>query len=314
MKRIVLVINKSWEADAVFAALFNPDFKTFPSKYAGLYKGITVENKHYPWDSKLQGCAEPAVIYTKEDRQVEIWCLNEVMTPPAKDNTDSFYFSRAFYKAKDMKKIVGYSDMPIDMLIAYGTAGAPTEVSKNGNIVIGSDVFPYDARLAPENLLYVNKQMDQLIPSGISQDFFDRLNLGLSAIELRVFFETAMLTPPINPATAFQIFADRSIVAVGDINVNSYADFDAGDKAALAAYKALPGSTNQLAYSVETTHAVIRLEGECDNFMFISAITDRDAYFDFEVTPKSHAQNFSAAFNGGIFLNWFLPFLLNYQA
>jgi hypothetical protein len=312
MKRIVLVINKSWEADAVFAALFNPDFKTFPPKYADLYKDITIENIHYPWDNKLQGCAEPAVIYTKHDRQVEIWCLNEVMTPPAKDNTDGFYFSRAFYKAKDMKKIVGYSDMPIDMLIAYGTAGAPTEVSKNGNIVIGSNIFPYDARLAPENLLYVNNKMDQLIPSGISQDFFDRLNLGLSAIELRVFFETAMLTPPINPATAFQIFADRSIVAVGDINVNSYADFDAGDKAALAAYKVLPGSTNQLAYSVETTHAVIRLEGECDNFMFISAITDRDAYFDFEVTPKSHAQNFSAAFNGGIFLNWFLPFLLNY--
>jgi len=42
MKRIVLVINKSWEADAVFAALFNADFKTFPPKY---YEKSQVRNK-----------------------------------------------------------------------------------------------------------------------------------------------------------------------------------------------------------------------------------------------------------------------------
>ena len=72
MKRIVLVINKSWEADAVFAALFNADLKTFPPKYADLYNDVIVENIHYPWDSHLQGVSEPSVIYIKGDRQVEI--------------------------------------------------------------------------------------------------------------------------------------------------------------------------------------------------------------------------------------------------
>ena len=44
-------------------------------------------------------------------------------------------------------------------------------------------------------------------------------------------------------------------------------------------------------------------------FMFISAITDRDAHFNQEDVPRASAQNFSCAFNGGIFLSWFLPFL-----
>ena len=95
------------------------------------------------------------------------------------------------------------------------------------------------------------------------------------------------------------------------MNTNSYADFDASDKEALTDYNKLNKATEP-AYSIETTHAVIRCESKCDNFIFISAITDRDAYFDNEVTPRSHAQNFSAAFNGGVFMNWFVPFLFSY--
>jgi hypothetical protein len=56
---------------------------------------------------------------------------------------------------------------------------------------------------------------------------------------------------------------------------------------------------------------LLREKIQVKKFIFISAITDRDAYFDNEDLPKSHAQNFSASFNGGVFLNWFIPLLFD---
>jgi hypothetical protein len=200
--------------------------------------------------------------------------------------------------------------------VAYGTAGVPSEISKNGGIVVGSKIFPYNAGKTTAELTYTNPAMGTQVVSTISQDFFDKLNTAISSIAMKLYFETSALSPPQNPSNAFQFVADPHIVAIGDINVSSYKDFDECDKAALQAYadlqKKTPAYKPDIAYSVETTHGVIRLESPCDNFIFVSAITDRDAYFDNEVTPKSHAQNFSASFNGGVFFNFLIPYIFNY--
>lgn len=315
MERILIIINKSWEADAVFAALFNDDFKLgLPDNLQQLWKTMSHDDLDYPFKGK-QGDAKPRVTFTVANFCIEIWCLNTVMTP-RQDNTDFFYYSRAIQKAADLPKIFNYSTDPIKLLIAYGTAGLPSEVSKNGGIVVGSKIFPYNAGKTKPNFTYTNVKMGTQVVSTISQDFFDKLNIGASSIAMRLYFETSVLATPQNPSNAFQLIADPKIVAIGDINVSSYMDFDECDKAALTAYsdlqKATPVYKTDIAYSVETTHSVIRLESPCDNFIFVSAITDRDAYFDSEVTPKVHAQNFSASFNGGVFFNFFIPFLFNY--
>lgn len=135
---------------------------------------------------------------------------------------------------------------------------------------------------------------------------------------MRFFFEQQALLPSINPAPNFPLVADPSIVAVSDMNIVSYAQFATADADALKAYSKkyppplnppVPPANYNNAYSVETTHGLIRLQATCDNFMFISCITNRDAYFNNEVTPRVGAQNFACAFNGRIFLSWFLPFL-----
>jgi hypothetical protein len=103
MERIIIIINKSWEADAVFAALFNDDFKLgLPDNLQQFWKSMPHHNLNYPFKGK-QGVAKPRVTFTLKNLHIEIWCLNTVMTPPQNAN-DSFYYSRAIQKAKDLAR------------------------------------------------------------------------------------------------------------------------------------------------------------------------------------------------------------------
>ena len=126
---------------------------------------------------------------------------------------------------------------------------------------------------------------------------------------MKLYFEKKALVPPINPANTFQVIADNSIVAISDVNIKSYSDYKTADKAALDAYANL--KTSQVPYSVETTHGLTRIETRKYDFIFITAVTDRDAYFDFEVTPRPSAQNFSCSFNAGLVISWLIPFMNN---
>ncbi len=313
MKRIIIVINKNWEADAAFAALFNPDFKSdLPAAVQNFWKTLTPAGLDYP-HTRDQGIPKPAVTFTAGELSLEIWCLNNIMTPrPA--GADSYYYSYSGQKAKDMGKIVAYSADPILLVTAFGTAGVSSELSKNGSVMVGARVFPYNAGKAPAPWNYDSKDFGTLVDSAVSPYLFDQINIGLGTIGMKYYFDTSVLTPPQSPSTTFQVIADKELIAVGDMNTSSYVDFGTNDPAAVAqctAYLKNNGQADLHYYSVETTHGIIRTEILCDNFLFISCITDRYKYFDNEVTPKVHAQNFTAAFNGGLFLNWFIPFCLN---
>lgn len=320
MKRNIIVINKNWEADAALTAILNPDFHAdLPDVLKGFWKAML---KDYFANIKLgdcdfphtreQGDSRPSAIFKKGDTQLELWCLNNIMTP-APAGADTYYYSYSGQKAKDLVKIIDYSTDPINFVAAFGTAGVPSEVTKNGSVVIGSGIFPYNAGKAAKEWAFDCPDFGKLVNSSVSNDLFDKINIGVNSIALKQYFETSTLTPPQNPSNVFQIIADKNIVAVGDMNTSSYLDFGTNDKAALNQFNNFK-KTNSLdlsAYSIETTHGIIREVLRCENFIFISAITDRYRYFDGEVTPKVRAQNFSAAFNGGVFLNWFIPFCLN---
>lgn len=308
MQRIIIVINKTWETDAALAALFNVEFRKAIPNWESLYKDIVISCLNYPWDGNYSE-TKPRAIFTKGDFQIELWCLNSVMTKNP-DDKDNYYYSRASQKAKDFPRILNFSTDPVKLLIAFGTAGVPTEVSKNGGIVVGSNVFPYDAQKEDATKRYDSKQFGQVVGSSISSDFFNALNLGMAQLPLKLFFEKAALATPNSPNNIFPFIADRDLVAIGDINTKSYDDFKSCDVAAVNLFNDQKKQLKflQTAYSVDTTHSLVRLEGGCDKFIFISAITDRLVYFDNEVTPRVLAQNFSASFNGGCFLSWFIPY------
>jgi len=326
MERVLIIINKSWEADAALAAMFNPEFKKsskgFPKEYFDQYDtgAIQVHQKGgYPLSNKE---VQPRIIYIKGNLQIEVWCLNNIMTKPiGEDASDSFYYSRSHQKAVDFPKIIKYSSDPIKLIAAFGTAGLPSEVSKNGGIVIGSSVFAHDSKKIKDKPRYENPKFEQVVRSSIDQKFFDNLNLAMSETSLQLYFESAALSTPNNPASLFTFMADKGLVAIGDVNAGKYEDFKEGDKESLNSFIAVKrdnvtkgdGSlATQIPMSIETTHCIMRLESNTDDFIFISAITDRYAYFDSEVSSRELAQNFSASFNGGIFLNWFVPFCFDY--
>jgi hypothetical protein len=67
--------------------------------------------------------------------------------------------------------------------------------------------------------------------------------------------------------------------------------------------------------SVETTHGVIAASTIAytkSPIVFISATSDQVGKFDEQVSPKSEAQNFTAAFNAGIVTAWILPKLISF--
>jgi hypothetical protein len=326
MKRVLIIINKAFEADAALSAIFDPDIchpdLDFGKKDGAVFN-LVRDKLRFPWDFD-QGAEKPRVVFKTKNFQYEVWCIQNIMTPPP-NNADPMYYSYSYQKVADFPKILEYSTVPVVMVVAFGTAGCPTEVSKNGGLVIGSNAFIYDVPApSPSNPptppipRYESDQFGMLLPSTVNPTLFAQLNLGLAPLYMHLYFELKALLPSINPAPNFPVVADPSIIAVSDMNIVSYAQFATADSAALKAYSnaykppvnpPVPPANYNTAYSVETTHGLIRLQAKCDNFMFISAITDRDAYFANEVTPRASAQNFACAFNGGVFLSWFLPFL-----
>ena len=96
---------------------------------------------------------------------------------------------------------------------------------------------------------------------------------------------------------------------MSNINVTKYNEYKEFDEKGLNAIKI--AAPNKPVGSVETTHGIIRLHAENKPFLFIYSKVDRVGYFDTEVDPKDNAQNFSVAFNGGIFIGWLIPQLSN---
>jgi hypothetical protein len=311
MKRILIIINKRFEADAVISAIGNADSSFLTTNLYSNNKYL-IQDLRFPWNPDEQGIGKPRAIVNGIIYLFEIWCIQDFMSPPESGDTDVLYYSRSSQKAKDFSKLLEYSSDEVSLVIAFGTAGVPTEVTKNGGIVMGSNVYIYDAAASdyPEEKRYKRTEFQKLVTSDIGQLLFDKLNIELSTLKSKLYFEKTTLTPPINPAGQFQVAIDRSIVAISDVNISTYDQFKSADLAAINSYKDyLKINHTPVAYSVETTHGIIRLECGSTQFVFISAVTDRDAYFDNEVTPRSSGQNFSASFNGGLFLSFIIPII-----
>lgn len=302
--RILVVVNKYWECDPVCWVLTNsyinnngqcnipvvwPDLMTYPSNGA--------VNQWYQ---------APRMVINAAQNSIEVWCISDLLS---RFPNTSQYQSSSQVKMSVLSEIFEFSTAPVDLVVAVGTASSgpfyPTyqggpQTNINGSVVVGSKVFMHDGHPASDPNQYSQWRcpyFDQLMNSSVRLDRFR--SDALKNIE------TLLLCPPTNPATNGQhIYINESYVAIGDINVTDYTEYEKKDKAAGDAFvKYCPGNPNGV--SLETTHGLIyatardHFQGD-PPFAFVSGVVDRYTCFNTDVNPKIYAQNVSGAHNAGV--------------
>lgn len=305
--RVLIVVNKYWECDPVCWVLTN--------KYLSDCCGVKL-----PWPTLVMyptygpaplpptpGPQPPRLIYATEDLQVEVWCISDLLN--RFPDTPEFQ-SSSQRKMDVLYEVFKYSPLPVQLVVAVGTASSgpfcppyqeKSQDNINGSVVVGSKVFMHDGHPASD-------------PNKFSQwrcDYFDQL-MNSSLDETSVMnrlgvdsLETALLCPPINPATNGEhIYVNLDYVSIGDVNVTDYTEYAAKDKEAGQSFiENCPGNCNGV--SVETTHGLIYatardyFQGD-PPFMFVSGVVDRFTMFSVDVSPKVYAQNVTGAQNAGV--------------
>jgi hypothetical protein len=113
-----------------------------------------------------------------------------------------------------------------------------------------------------------------------------------------------LLSTPLAPAPEPTILPDYDAVALGNVNVTDYRDYEVTDRATIQAFRVT--APDALLGSLETTHGLIRVLG-IDRFMFVSGIVDRLGRFHEDVDPRPYAQNTIGAHNAGMAVVWLIP-------
>jgi hypothetical protein len=304
MKRVLLIVNKSWEAEPILSALLDKKFR--PAQ-----PGDPTFLDHPRKTAQGQAC--PRATWQLTNYMVELWCIENIMEPNPGPQTLKGYYSSSEQKNKDLKKIFSWSAMEVALVAAIGTAAYHAQESVNGSIVIGSSIFIYDGHPAgdenPESKWHDAAWFQKLVTSSVNEIFFTKLNAELNKEENKKYFKMRMLRPPLMSPDEQQIICDKELLALSNVNVTDYTEYEIMDKRGLQALE--DANTGKTLGSLETTHGVIRANAGDAPFIFISAIVDRVGYFASDVAPKEMAQNFSGSFNAGIFTGFLIAQLEN---
>lgn len=303
--RVLIIVNKYWECDPVCWVLTNNYINTngqcnIPLMWPDLLT--------YPANGPVKGLpTTPRMIYDAENTSIEVWCISDLLS--RFPNTPE-YQSSSQIKMEVMGEIFTYSSAPVSLVVAVGTASSGpfypmyqslSQNNINGSVIIGSKVFMHDGHPASDPNPYSEWRcayFDELMNSS-----FDISQFIIGSTFTNI--ETLLLCPPTNPATNGQhLYIDESYVAIGDINVTNYKEYEVKDKAAGDAFITYcPGNTNGV--SLETTHGLIYATARDyfnadPPFLFVSGVVDRYTCFNKDVNPKIYAQNVSGAHNAGI--------------
>jgi hypothetical protein len=274
-KRIVVIVNKDWEADPLVAVLRHKKARP-PS---------------LPPPTTDTG-TKARLAFGFPNGVAEIWCISDLLTPPAHPSS-----SQAKWDA--LQPV--FVDPPA-VVVAVGTASFAQETSFNGCVSLGTAVFGHDAYPTGGNPKsnWKHPQLGGLVASKLPEDFFRTIST-----DVRLAAEARFLVSPIAPAMPPRVLAVHGHAALGVVNVTNYNDYAWTDKEAVAAFKA--SAARSPIGSMETTHVIIRLAGGDVPFLFVSGIANRLGHFDYESAPRTYAQDFVAAHNAGVTLAWLLP-------
>ncbi|HTF17385.1 MAG TPA: hypothetical protein VK658_04890 [Chryseolinea sp.] len=305
MKRVLVVINKSWEADPLISALIASKLKPVGFPFPTSLSFPVPDPVDSPKPAKqnnpraIIGLGPKTFEGKKEVSAMEviIWCIED-LTDPSKHSSSS--------EEKSIKLVQLFAtEKNVDLVIAFGTAAFNDKgTSFNGSVVIGSEFFTYNARPDNNQSRYEDKRLGEYLPSNLSE----ALRKSLFAIfndKFKDVVESKLAGTPNFPAAKPKILAASNYVAISNLNITDYNDYAWADEEGLSHYRA----TNQKnpVGSIETTHGLIRLSTEFPT-IFISAVSDRVGYFNSDVTPT---QNYIASLNGGILLAHLLPAFVN---
>jgi len=294
LQRVVVIVNKKWEA-APILGVFRAPYAA--GSLASARPAEWQPGKPYP---APQAWPDASGQYTFDYRytllfgtaRVECWCLADF-----EDTSDSGK------KSAYIPQILA-SGTP-DLVIAVGTAAAPAPVPQ-GSIVMGCRAFMHDPQVkpTPPQPTWPAAMLDKMMESSFSPAL-GTVEAGLTTA-WGLNAGSRLLFPPNHEAVP-EILIDPAYVAVGDVNADptkyKITDPQAVDACKKADPKAIIGS-------IETTSALIRAKTDPAPFMFISAIANNLGYFNRDIADNEYAQNFAASHNAGVVLAWLLPALL----
>ncbi len=295
-KKIVIVANKSWEADPLINVLLHEKvrnkeyFQNF--KFPGYPRLLNLISKPDP-DLNATPRITFDCIFPNIISNIEVWCLQDLMNQAVSS-------SSTVEKWRVLPKIFKDKKEP-DLVIAFGTAGIFNLGNRNGSVVVGSKVFihnPYEGSSDdPPPQIWSDKRLNTLISSPKSIDFRKIPNDFRFKAESRFFLST--IEPSIPPV----IMIGHGFNSLGIVNVLNYDHYFWADKRAIEAFR--KAGHKGVIGSIESTHGLIRLQTESP-FLFVSGIVDEDGKFDAQVTPKEYSQNFVGAHNAGLVLCYLL--------
>lgn len=293
---VMVVVNKWWECDPVVNVLLSGSGKGAPGT---LPWPAILNHPHHHTNPSVPGPPDPGVpprlVYDLAHCTVEVWCISDLLEN-LPDKGD--FQSSSERKAARLPDI--FRGKTPTLVIAVGTAATAEELPCNGCVLAGTYVFMHDGKPNGSNPAsrWTEGPFDTLVPSSLPAEAFSNLTALGADVSLR------LLPTPNAAASSRFLLAHHDFTAVGNVNVTSYADYAATDKAASAAFAA--AGTGTLFGTLETTHGLIRIQSDAP-FMFVSGVTDRVGHFDDEVGSREYAQNFVAAHNMGVAVAWLLP-------
>jgi hypothetical protein len=303
MKRIVIIGNKTWEVEPVTYAMTSPFF----AKVQLAPSHVFLPHQH------RNGELRPTMVWQlSDDLVIELWCLQKIMTVDAAPFEYERHYSSSEQKFRHLPAIMQYHPRWPDLVIALASGSYPSEISYNGSVVVGSGCYINNARSDGSNPVsaWTHARMQEVIPSNVSPDFFDRMNLELATPASRQFFARRLIKTPMHPGETAGILAHRDLLALSNVNMVDSEEYAIHFRSGLK--KLETAAVLPTLGVVETTIGIIRLCVQEAPFLFISPITDRAGYYHVDVESRDIAQNFTACLNGGIVMSWLIPFLAKY--
>ncbi|MDE1155341.1 MAG: hypothetical protein PW735_06365 [Acidobacteriaceae bacterium] len=303
VKRILIVANKSWEADPLISVLLNPQLRPEPG-FGSWVPGA--QGLFSTWGGARPQGTEPCprCIATIPGIQVEVWCIEDWLA-------GANHSSSKAKMTQSLPAIFNSGKTP-DFVVAFGTASFPDSTTYNGCVVGGTNAYLFNSyRGTPSGVIHDpsgdwddSSNVGQLLTSTAGSAVFGLL-AGSPNSTLSI---NTRLTPVPSYAAATPVFIPAAnYVSLSDLNITNYNDYVWADLAALK--DCLAKNPTYPVGSVETTHGLIRTMSDAP-FLFLSGIVNRLGYLNQEQAPRSIAQNFTAAHNAGVALAWLLPLIV----
>jgi hypothetical protein len=292
--RIVVIANKTFEADPLMAVLGN-DWARNPG--LGIPREV-LWPRAKPQDA-VDIIARPRCLVdvgpqATPSATIEIWCIDDLMTQAVNHSSSD-------NKAQALNAIADFGPTP-DGVIAFGTGAFPGDLSKNGCVAVGSTIYVHDAAGGQSHWSWA-EHIEKLVPSKTPPSFYSSVASDQQSLKN---IHDRMLNVPVNPAADHQLIISADAVAISSVNIASSADYAKIDSEAIALAKAAGATTIT---SVETTHGIIRAEWPEAAFIYVTGIPNRVGHFPDEANG-SYPQNFAAAHNAGIAASFLIPAFL----